>query len=237
MPNYCDNTVTLRHSDKSLVDALDAELSKKTEGHYGSQGQLLNFLRPNPSGEWEYNWSVDNWGTKWDANIIDWERRDDNEIWVSFESAWSPPTKLYEYIVEQGWQVDALYLESGMGYAGTFTTDGGDDYYEYDITDIESVKELPSDLIEFGDLLTRAEEYLVERLAEDWADAERSQWFPMDILPSRDGYYELQIKHSHVKGTYINFVEFKNGSWDIWSTEYTVGWRGLTEDPDETKVD
>ena len=63
MPNYCDNSVTLQHEDKAKIDALDAELSKKSEGHYGSQGQLFEFLRPNPSGEWQYDWSCENWGS------------------------------------------------------------------------------------------------------------------------------------------------------------------------------
>ena len=150
MPNWCDNSVTLRHEDKAKIDALDAELSKKTEGHYGSQGQMFEHLRPNPAGEWQYDWSVENWGSKWDAGIIDWERRDDNEIWVSFESAWSPPVALYDYLVEQGWEVEALYYEPGMGYAGQCTTDGGDDYYEYDLGDPESIDDLPSDVIEIG---------------------------------------------------------------------------------------
>lgn len=231
MPNYCDNSVLLRHSDKAKVDALDAELSKKTEGHYGSQGQLLNHLRPNPSGEWDYNWSVENWGTKWDAGIIDWERRDDNEIWVSFESAWSPPTTLYEYIVEQGWEVEALYYEPGMGYAGQFTTEGGDDYYEYDLADPESLDDIPEDIIEFGDLRTKSEEHIIYLMEEEWGDAERTEWFDKTIQPVRDGYYEIKTEG----WDFPQFCKWENGTWDTWNT--VSQWRGLAEDPNEAKVD
>lgn len=237
MPNWCDNMVTLRHEDKSKIDALDAELSKRDAESHRCQGEFFNSIRPNPSGEWDYNWSVENWGTKWEAGIIDWERRDDNEIWVSFESAWSPPTTFYEFLVEEGWEVEAIYQESGMGYAGQFTTDGGDDYYEYDITDIETIRNLPSDVIEFGDLLTRAEEYMIERLEEEWADAERTEWYPITVNPAYEGYYEVESKYSHSKETYVQFVEFKNGSWEIWNTEHMIGWRGLAKDPDETEMD
>lgn len=233
MPNWCDNSVLLRNSDKSKVDALDAELSKKTEGLFESQGELLNFLRPNPSGEWNYNWSIENWGTKWDARIIDWERRDDNEIWVSFESAWSPPTTLYEYIVEQGWEVEALYYEPGMGYAGQFTTEGGDDYYEYDISNPESIEELPEDIIEFGDLRTKAQDYIIYTLEEEWGDAERTEWYPMTVCPVRDGYYEVQVK-GYEGRTFVEFIKYDELlEWNYYSTENLLGWRGLANNPEE----
>ena len=105
MPNWCDNSVTLRHDDKSKIDALCDVMENKEDQNF------MNHLRPNPAGEWQYDWSVSNWGTKWDASVIDWERRDDNEVWISFDSAWSPPTVLYEFLVEQGWDVEALYHE------------------------------------------------------------------------------------------------------------------------------
>lgn len=233
MPNYCDNMVTLRHEDKSKVDALEVELSKKTEDHRFN-GEFFNHLRPNPTGEWEYNWSIENWGSKWDAGIIDFERRDDNEIWVSFDSAWSPPIALYEYLVEHGWEVDAIYYEPGMGFGGLFTTEDGDDYYEFDMSDPESIEDLPEDLIEFGDLRTRAEEYFIDRLTEEWEDKERTDWFPLETEPVRDGWYELNIE-GYEKRTYEQFAQFKNGEWDFWNMDVVLGWRGLAEDPEETE--
>ena len=222
MPNWCDNMVTLRHEDKTKVDALCKELE-------GDQN-ILNHLRPNPTGEWQYDWSIENWGTKWDASIIDWERREDNEVWISFDSAWSPPTRLYEYIVEQGWDVDAVYYEPGMGYGGIFTTDGGDDYYEYDLSDPESIENLPGELIEFGDLRTKAEEHIIYMLEEEWSGAERTEWFPADVKPAYDGYYELQVK-GYEDRIYEQFCDFKDGSWNFWNTDNIVGWRGLMENP------
>lgn len=223
MPNWCDNSVTLRHEDKSKIDALEAEMSKKNEqGH--SIACPLNHLRPNPAGEWEYDWSCTNWGTKWDANVIDWDRSGDNEIRLYFDSAWSPPTVLYEFLVEEGWEVDAVYYEPGMGYGGVFTTEGGDDYYEYDLSDPESIEELPSDLIEFADLRTRAEEYQVEQLEEQWAAADRTEWYDVSVTPVRDGYYEITTQG----WDFPQFCKFKDGSWDTWN-EITK-WRGLDKE-------
>mgnify|MGYP003342429948 FL=1 len=220
MPNWCDNAVTLRNDDKSKIDALAAVLENKEDQ------QVLNHLRPNPAGEWQYDWSVANWGTKWDIGIIDWERRDDNEIWISFDSAWSPPTVIYDYLVEQGWDVDAVYHEPGMGYAGMYTNDGGDDYYEYDVTDPNFLDELPSDIIEFAGLEDSHREWMINQLEDDWADAERTEWIDATVAPVRDGWYEITTEG----WDFTQFCEFKNGDWENWNT--VAKWRGLAQDPD-----
>jgi hypothetical protein len=147
MPNWCDNLVTLRHSDKTKIDALEQELLKEDT-------RVFNSLRPIPADKEEdwYDWNVSNWGTKWDASVHDWGR-DDNEIWISFDSAWSPPTTLYEFLLESGWDVSAYYHEGGMGYCGKFTTEDGDEYYEYDMSDRSSIEELPEDIENYAGLL------------------------------------------------------------------------------------
>ena len=38
-----------------------------------------------------YEWSINEWGTKWDACSSNVDDQDDNEISISFETAWSPP--------------------------------------------------------------------------------------------------------------------------------------------------
>ena len=219
MPNYCDNSVTLRHDDKSKIDALDAVLSNKDDQC------VLNHLRPNPTGEWQYDWSVNNWGTKWDASVIDWERRDDNEVWISFDSAWSPPTVLYEFLVEQGWDVEALYHEPGMGFAGMYTTEDGDDYYEYDVTNPDFLDELPTDIIEFAGLEDSHREWMINNLEDEWADAERTDWYDAKVKPVRDGWYEITT----TGWDFTQFCEFKNGEWDCYNE--VAKWRGLAEDP------
>lgn len=151
MPNWCDNRVTLRHEDKTKIDALEAEMSKKHDNGF-TAAEPFQFLRPRPENEEDwYNWNLANWGTKWDANIIDWDRGGDNELSIYFESAWSPPTALYEFLTEEGWEVDAVYHECGMAYAGLFV-DGEDFYHEYDISDLDSIEALPEECIEFAGL-------------------------------------------------------------------------------------
>jgi len=115
-------------------------------------GPIAKYFLPIPPEEdWNwYEWCVDHWGTKWDFEPLDWCSVD-NQIEINFESAWSPPIALYNSLVTEGWSVEAKYFESGEGYIGQYT-DGSDDYYEYDISDIDSIKSLPEDLILFGNL-------------------------------------------------------------------------------------
>ena len=144
MPNWCDNSVTITHSDKSKIDAIEAGLSKE-------QHEFFQTIRPRPATEEDnwYDWNITNWGTKWEASIIDWERLGDNEIYVSFDSAWSPPIAVYEFMLEQGYDVEAMYWESGMAFCGIYE-DGFDDYYEYGDLDSDGVTNtIPQELDEY----------------------------------------------------------------------------------------
>jgi hypothetical protein len=224
MPNWCDNSLELSHEDKSKMDALDAVLTAKEA--------FFQHLVPNPSGEWEYNWSIENWGTKWDADAFDWERTDDNTIRVYFNTAWSPPIALYDNLVEQGYKVDARYHECGMCYAGQYTTDGGDDYYEYDVSDQSTIDALPADVVDFAGLEDAHERWVIEDLEERWSEAERTDWIPASTPPVREGWYE-------VKTSGWDFAQFcKYDELLEWNSYNTVTfWRGLAEEPNEAEVD
>lgn len=161
MPNWCDNTATISHKDKSKIDELEKVLLT------GDQ-RLFHAIRPMPACEEDnwYSWNVTNWGTKWDASIHDWERLDDNTIFVSFDTAWSAPTALYQNMVDfLGYDVKAIYNEPGMGFGGIFE-DCHDDYYEYDITSQESIDELPEELVEFGNLQYQHDDFIESNINE-----------------------------------------------------------------------
>ena len=161
MPNWCDNTLNISNADKSKIDALETELKK-------DDAEILKFLRPY-EGEWDYGWCVENWGTKWESRIIDFDRADDNEITVYFETAWGPPTVLYQYLYEldEGWDIEAFYHEPGMCFAGIWR-DGGEDHYEFsDMTAEEIEEELPSELNEMYGISEWKREWEEENAEEE----------------------------------------------------------------------
>ena len=136
MPNWCSNDVTIRHSDPAAI--------KRVKDAFNDARLCMEFI-PTADGEWDYDFSVANWGTKWDVSgdVID-DLGD--EIVLAFDSAWSPPMGLFEKLVELGYSVKAFYHEPGMCYAGIFE-DGDDDYYEYTNMSAAEIREtLPADL-------------------------------------------------------------------------------------------
>lgn len=222
MPNWCDNSMRLFNQDKTKIDALEVEM-KKQDG-----SQPFNYLRPNPKGEWDYDWSVNNWGTKWDADVIDWERTGDNEITIYANTAWSPPIALYEYLYDEGWDVDALYHESGMCFAGAWCN-GEDSYYEYDVTSVSSIEDLPSDIVDFAGLEDAHESWLYERKQEYIHELEKTDWFPGTVNPVHIGEYEVRTEGR----TWSQYIDWNGTDWGTdWENKPIVVdmWRGLVKE-------
>lgn len=126
MPNWCTNSLTLT-GKKEWIDAL-VKVSETDDK------DIFMHLRPCiEDAEWYsdkwYSWNCDNWGTKWDADEVEVGSCDGECIDLHFQSAWSPPIALYEYLVENGWEVEAYYYEEGMQFCGQFV-DGEDSSYE-----------------------------------------------------------------------------------------------------------
>jgi len=228
MPNWCDNSVTITHSDKSKIDAIEAGLSKE-------QYEFFQTIRPRPATEEDnwYEWNIANWGTKWDASIIDWERTGEKEIYVSFDTAWSPPVSLYEFMLDQGYDVEAMYWESGMAFCGRFA-DGYDDFYEYDISDRESLEQLPDELLDFTDLIGRHEDWLAEEEAErerEEHEAMCTEWFSVETNPHYVGFYETKEEG---QWPFYKMAHWNGKKWTIDGKkpkDPIAFWRGLNEDP------
>ena len=77
-----------------------------------------------------YQWSIDNWGTKWDITEFYGTKRDGDKICFSFQSAWGPPTEAFDYLYcnNDNVSVDLKYYEPGMDFAGVYN-DGEDKSY------------------------------------------------------------------------------------------------------------
>ena len=149
MPNWCNNNLTLTHEDPKMIqrayDALERgeflqefipvpEDLKITSGYLGSGDEQKELERKTAEnvakygyGNW-YDYCVSEWGTKWDVGGDGQSdiHPDGKMLHTYFDSAWSPPVYAYEKLVELGFGVDAMYYEGGMGYAGSFGSEYGD---------------------------------------------------------------------------------------------------------------
>lgn len=157
MPNWCNNSVTITHSDPAKLEALAAAVR---EGNFlkhvipipeslniiaGSVGDAeeqhkleeatARNVKEHGYGNW-YDFCVARWGTKWDVDSYSESdtKVEDGELTFGFDSAWAPPVGVYEALVEQGFTVKAGYYEPGMAFAGLWTSDEDgnwdDDYME-----------------------------------------------------------------------------------------------------------
>jgi hypothetical protein len=163
MPNWCSNHITVRGTNpaeiKRLADAFDngefcgavvpmPEELNITSGFLGDPVEQAELERKSKANLEKYgyaNWydfNVANWGTKWeiggngDTAEID---VDGLSFSASFESAWSPPTRVCEALAEQGFDVTLYYYEPGMGFVGKWE-DGCDDYYEFSGENSDTVR-------------------------------------------------------------------------------------------------
>jgi len=169
MPNWCDNRVTFTHEDPEQITRLV---------NAAKEGKLLNEFLPMPpelleeapiGDDYEskrdaivarnvqefgypswYEWSIDNWGTKWDISEVPEEMfelsNDGKTVSFSFDTAWSPPTEWYDNI--SGFDINAYYYEPGGGFCGRWNSEDGDDQHEIG-EDIGDAKErIPSDILD-----------------------------------------------------------------------------------------
>ena len=126
MPNWCSNNFYARHEDPAMV----AKFAQAVR-----EGNLFETFVPLSSGDWNYSVACDEWGTKWDICDGDVEVDEENKSCTGwFQTAWSPAIVAYERLTDLGFDLDILYHESGMGFAGRFL-DGEDLYFEYDFSD------------------------------------------------------------------------------------------------------
>jgi hypothetical protein len=163
MPNWCNNGVTVTHSDPAKIAALaEAMAAGKFLNHILPVPEALtNTLAgyPGPDKEAEHNaqmarnielyghkdwydFCVARWGTKWDVDCSGTiEIADDGHtIHASFDSAWSPPIGIYEAMIDDGYEVQAYYYEPGMCFVGKWDN-GYDECYELGGYDSKTVRE------------------------------------------------------------------------------------------------
>ena len=148
MPNWCENRVRLSdNGDNSeqfdkLVKLLDGpnpfnsifpmpdfktipndkgELPVK-EVHKNDKGEVVaetyNFPDGKNDDRW-YHWCIDNWGTKWDVNLVGAEV-DECYAEFEFQTAWGPASGIFDKIKEDypDVAISWFYDEPGMEIAG-----------------------------------------------------------------------------------------------------------------------
>lgn len=155
MPNWCNNSITITHKDPAVLEALAASVREGkfcnhiipvpeslhiTAGREGSdddpkqialkEAETRN-IAEHGYANW-YDFCVAKWGTKWDVDAYEGDdiKVEDGKLSFGFDSAWSPPTGIYEAMAEQGYYVKAFYWESGMAFCGVWEGDKENGFFD-----------------------------------------------------------------------------------------------------------
>ena len=185
MPNWCSNNVEFHNDNVAEVAKLEAHLQfldKREKGESAEAGLFAYFVPRPPEAEdnW-YDWNVSNWGTKWEASIYSWTKENDNSITINFDTAWSPPTALYEFLAgNTEWYVTATYYEPGMSFVGS-NVGGYDDCYT--IENLEALDNVPEELLE---------EYNIREQMEEWEEEEDEETEEESDTDLLEGLEELK---------------------------------------------
>jgi len=75
-----------------------------------------------------YDWSNENWGTKWNAYSSELEDEREGEAWLTFETAWSPPIPVVKALGRMfpDHAFHLKYSEPGVGFEGVLDVKGED---------------------------------------------------------------------------------------------------------------
>lgn len=119
MPNWCNNILEINSGSERDLAGVAALLC--------DNDTPFQSIHPVPEGVDAYDWRIDNWGTKWDADSFDVNLCPDGTLSANFDTAWSPPigvmTRLAERFPSLSFRL--FYEEGGAGFTGCATFEGG----------------------------------------------------------------------------------------------------------------
>ena len=205
MPNWCNNNLVLTHEDPAMIkrayDALERgeflnefvpvpqELKDTVSGFMGDpeeqrklEEQTKRNVEKYGAGNW-YDFCVNEWGTKWDcgeqgASDIHPEGR---MLHTSFDTAWAPPVRAYEKLVDLGFGVEAMYYEPGMGYCGSWQ-DGCDEEVNLEGLSADDIERDYPELDECFGISESIRDYEAENAEEE----ELTEWIKDGVSAKED---------------------------------------------------
>jgi hypothetical protein len=137
MPNWCYNVLEvspLNNDHKSLVELKGFKFENR--GSIDNEHSDLTFSAQVPvpkNTPDQYDWVINNWGTKWEANEVHLGENDGN-LTYSFETAWAPPIPWLEKVSSYYSNLTFVlnFEEPGVGMYGGVRAENGQIVEEWD---------------------------------------------------------------------------------------------------------
>jgi hypothetical protein len=153
MPNWCQNTLSISGNKNEINKVLELIRGNETAFDLNKvipmPEEFKNTASPVPddqkvlqkqlakkygSGNW-YDWSLNNWGTKWNTNGAEIIDDSGTSVKIYCDTAWSPPVPVVKALSKKFPKIRFVlsYCEPGMCFAGELECKGdevADNYYE-----------------------------------------------------------------------------------------------------------
>lgn len=154
MPNWCYNHLEVYEDKKTIKKISDwykkYESNKTKVGLFGLFYPLPKALRDSTfpvsksnttlkkkfgADNW-YEWSLANWGVKWDASEVELLDERATGLSLRFQTPWGPPIEFYEKLKKDfpNLNIFSSYTEEGMSFAGVYNSNTGDESIDIEST-------------------------------------------------------------------------------------------------------
>jgi hypothetical protein len=201
MPNWCSNYLRITSEDKTTIDKIRKGI-ESDEGLFKLFYPIpeeLNYLVGHPptktdeeiqalkekygATDW-YDWSLKNWGCKWDACDIDIHEDEEDSLSMRFSTPWAPPIDFYKnFVNDYKVEIYADYNEEGMEFCGKFQSyilDGE----VYTNEDYRSIDEMRDDILSRYIVINKH----IEATSKDFLEKVRCLY--EKIYPKVNDYYD-----------------------------------------------
>ena len=138
MPNHTENNLLLRIPSKLDASKIYSLFLDDRSNEY-EKVLTLSKIVPPPTKEYNREWNIENWGTKWDCYATEIKEKDADEdgllIEYYFETAWAPPFPVIEKLAEMFPSIGILhrYADEGGQWEGVHFYKEGERVYHREI--------------------------------------------------------------------------------------------------------
>jgi hypothetical protein len=156
MPNWCSNRLIITGTEHALESFFSKantdngpfsmhafvprpdELSDTSSPSKDTAERRQELRDKYGTDNW-YDWSIENWGTKWDIDAVVDLNAAEGEAEVTFDSAWGPPVVFVDRLAAMFPALHFVleYAEGGMGFGGRRV------YFKGSLTEEISTSESP----------------------------------------------------------------------------------------------
>ena len=121
MPNWCQNEVRVIGNAEKVKEFMDFVKSDEQDFDFEK-------IIPLPNGEWDREWCIEKWDTKWNACRVvkDFDPQYEDQVEYTFDTAWSPPEGIFKKLKEKfvsnekdsGLYISWFYREDDNEFSG-----------------------------------------------------------------------------------------------------------------------